>query len=73
MEEQLICEILMPSRSRIVVYLTEEKIEELKSWAEQENRPVSNLAATIILRALEERSKNEPPTSDTSSGGKGRG
>jgi hypothetical protein len=56
-----------------VVYLTEEKIEELKSWAEQENRPVSNLAATIILRALEERSKNEPPTSDTSSGGKGRG
>lgn len=46
---------LMPSRSRVLVYLPEDKLEELKSWAKEENRPVSNLAATIILKALAER------------------
>jgi hypothetical protein len=61
---------LMPSRSRVMVYLSEDKLEELKEWAKEENRPVSNLAATIILKALEEKD-SEPPTSGSS--GKGRG
>jgi hypothetical protein len=52
---------LMPSRSRVLVYLPEEKLEQLKNWAKKENRPVSNLAATIILRALEQIDEDEPP------------
>jgi CopG-like RHH_1 or ribbon-helix-helix domain, RHH_5 len=52
---------LMPSRSRVLVYLPEDKLEELKNWAKQENRPVSNLAATIILRALEDKGEEQQP------------
>jgi len=53
---------LMPSRSRVLVYLPEDKLEELKNWAKQENRPVSNLAATIILRALEDKEEEREAT-----------
>jgi len=63
---------LMPSRSRVMVYLPEDKLQELKDWAKEENRPVSNLAATIILKILEERGDKESSTS-TSGDGKGRG
>ncbi|NEP15021.1 MAG: hypothetical protein F6K14_33580 [Symploca sp. SIO2C1] len=51
----------MPSRSRIMVYLPEDKLEEIKKWAQEQNRSVSNLAATIILEALENRAKGAPP------------
>lgn len=64
---------LMPSRSRVLVYLPEDKLEELKNWAKKENRPVSNLAATIILRALEERENENSPASEDKPKGKRRG
>jgi hypothetical protein len=44
-----------------MVYLPEDKLQELKDWAKEVNRPVSNLAATIILSALEERGDSDPP------------
>jgi hypothetical protein len=55
-----------------MVYLPEDKLQELKDWAKEVNRPVSNLAATIILSALEERGDSDPPTSSTSGDGKKR-
>lgn len=44
----------MPSRSRIMVYLQEEPLQKLKAWAKEENRPSSNLAATILMKAIED-------------------
>ncbi len=45
-----------------MVYLPEEPLNKLKEWAKQENRPSSNLAATILLKAIEEWEKqNENP------------
>ncbi|HEY9671313.1 MAG TPA: hypothetical protein V6D11_07710 [Waterburya sp.] len=49
----------MPSRSRIMVYLPEEPLNKLKEWAKQENRPASNLAATVLLKAIEEWEKQK--------------
>jgi hypothetical protein len=63
---------LMPSRSRVLVYLPEDKLEELKNWAKQENRPVSNLAATIILRALEDKGEEQQPAPSPTSAPKAK-
>lgn len=49
----------MPSKWRIAVYLPEDKQKALEQWAASENRSVSNLAATIIIKALEERQQME--------------
>ncbi len=43
----------MPSPHRITVYLPQEKLDELKQKAENQRRSASNLAAAIILEALE--------------------
>ena len=43
----------MPSNHRITVYLPPDKLEELKSRADSQRRSASNLAAAIILEALE--------------------
>ncbi len=43
----------MPSPHRITVYLPQDKLEELKQRAENQRRSASNLAAAIILEALE--------------------
>jgi len=39
--------------ARITVYLPPEKAEELGEWATSEHRSVSNLAAAVLLDALE--------------------
>ncbi len=44
----------MPSKWRVAVYLPEDKQKALEEWAASENRSTSNLAATIIIKALEE-------------------
>jgi len=46
---------LMPSRWRVAVYLNEEMQKALEQWAGEENRSVSNLAATILMNAIKER------------------
>lgn len=45
--------------ARITVYLPPEKAEELGEWATSEHRSVSNLAAAVLLDALEEKSKRK--------------
>jgi hypothetical protein len=45
----------MPSRWRVAVYLNEEMQKALEQWAGEENRSVSNLAATILISAIKER------------------
>lgn len=37
-----------------MVYLQEEPLQKLKAWAKEENRPSSNLAATILMKAIED-------------------
>ena len=49
------CICLMPSRWRVAVYLNEEMQKALEQWATDENRSVSNLAATILIKAIKER------------------
>lgn len=49
----------MASKWRITAYLPEEKQKAIEEWAASENRSVSNLASTIIIKALEERQKQE--------------
>lgn len=49
----------MPSKWRITVNLPEDIQKALEKWAASENRSVSNLAATIIIKAMEEHQKQE--------------
>ncbi len=43
----------MPSTHRVTVYLPPDKLEELKQRASKQRRSASNLAAALILEALE--------------------
>ncbi len=43
--------------TRITVYLPPEKAKELEEWSHTEHRSVSNLAASILLNALNDRGK----------------
>lgn len=42
-----------------MVYLPEEPLNKLKQWAKEENRPASNLAATVLMKAIEEWEKQK--------------
>lgn len=50
---------LMPSRWRVAVYLNEEMQKALEQWATDENRSVSNLAATILIKAIKEHQQQK--------------
>lgn len=54
---------LMPSRWRVAVYLNEEMQKALERWAGEENRSVSNLAATILMKAIKEHQQENPSAS----------
>ncbi|PMB27803.1 hypothetical protein CEN46_00670 [Fischerella thermalis CCMEE 5318] len=46
----------MPTRYRLTVYFSDEEIlKKLEEWAKEENRSASNLAATILARAVQEK------------------
>lgn len=45
--------------ARITVYLPPEKAEELGEWATSEHRSVSNLAAAVLLDALEAKKSKQ--------------
>lgn len=45
--------------ARITVYLPPDKADELGEWATSEHRSVSNLAAIVLLDALEARQVNQ--------------
>jgi plasmid stability protein len=44
----------MPSRWRVTAYLPEDMQKAIEGWAAEENRSVSNLAATILINAIKE-------------------
>lgn len=51
-----IYEGLMPSnKPRVVLYMDEETLEELKEWASEERRSVTNLIKIFIEDALADR------------------
>ncbi len=61
--------VVMPSRWRITAYLPEDMQKAIEEWAAEENRSISNLAATILINAIKEyQQKKENPSS--ASGGK---
>lgn len=45
--------------ARVTAYLAPDKAKFLEQWAASENRTVSNLAATILLAAIEEKVVSE--------------
>jgi hypothetical protein len=50
----------MAIRYRVMVYFPDDEIlKGLEEWAKEENRSVSNLAATILGKALQEKSKKQ--------------
>lgn len=55
----------MPPKRKMTIYLTEDEQQALEKWAATENRAVSNLAVTIIIKALEEREQQISSASDT--------
>lgn len=57
----------MPPKHKKTIYLTDEENKALEDWAASENRAVSNLAVTIIIKALEERQKQINSNSDRAS------
>ncbi|MCC5654423.1 hypothetical protein LC609_32505 [Nostoc sp. XA013] len=52
----------MPSNWRITVTLPEQLKEFLEQWAENEHRSVSNLAASILINAAQEKISISEPT-----------
>ncbi len=48
---------------RTAVYLNEEMQKALERWAGEENRSVSNLAATILMKAIKEHQQENPSAS----------
>lgn len=54
---------LMPSKWRVAVYLNEEMQKALEQWAGEENRSVSNLAATILMKAIKEHQQENSSAS----------
>lgn len=54
----------MPPKRKMTIYLTEDEQKELEEWAALEKRAVSNLAVTIISRALQEHRQQMLKTSN---------
>ncbi|MDZ8228283.1 ribbon-helix-helix domain-containing protein [Nostoc sp. ChiVER01] len=54
----------MPSNWRITVTLPEQFKEFLELWAENEHRSVSNLAASILINAAQDKISTSEPTLD---------
>lgn len=50
--------------ARITAYLPPEAAKQLEQWAASENRTVSNLAATILINALEKKQLNRAEASE---------
>lgn len=40
---------------RLTVYLPKDAVKQLETWAATEHRTLSNLAAALLLKALEEK------------------
>ncbi|MEP0812684.1 hypothetical protein [Coleofasciculus sp. FACHB-SPT9] len=59
---------LMPSRWRITAYLPEDMQKAIEQWAVEENRSISNLAATILINAIKEHMRQKETASPAGRG-----
>lgn len=48
--------------------MPEDMLRAIEQWATEENRSVSNLAATILINAIKEHQKQKNPSSDKDKG-----
>ena len=51
--------------ARITAYIPKDASDFLEKWAVSENRTISNLAATILLTAIETKQKEANSTDNT--------
>ncbi|BAY18181.1 hypothetical protein NIES21_40250 [Anabaenopsis circularis NIES-21] len=59
---QILLELMSQSdRVQTSIYFPKEIHEALVRWAEEEDRPISNLVVRIVSKAVEERNKQQNP------------
>lgn len=74
MESLSLTNAMPPKGESVQTYVTPEIKRKLEKWAAEEQRSISFLVAQILVEAITAKeAQNEPPTSGTSRGGKGRG
>lgn len=59
---QILLELMSQSdRVQTSIYFPKDIHEALVKWAEEEDRPLSNLVVRIVSKAVEEREKQQKP------------
>ncbi|WP_334945831.1 ribbon-helix-helix domain-containing protein [Nostoc sp.] len=59
---QILIELMSQSdRVQTSIYFPKDIHEALVRWAEEEDRPISNLVVRIVSKAVEERDKKQNP------------
>lgn len=59
---QILLELMSQSdRVQTSIYFPKDVYEALVKWAEEEDRPISNLVVRIVSKAVEEREKQQNP------------
>ncbi len=59
---QILIELMSQSdRVQTSIYFPKDIHEALVRWAEEEDRPISNLVVRIVSKAVEEREKQQNP------------
>ncbi|MBL1200959.1 MAG: hypothetical protein FWK04_18210 [Nostoc sp. GBBB01] len=58
---QILLELMSQDRVQTSIYFPKDIHEALVRWAEEEDRPISNLVVRIVSKAVEEREKQQNP------------
>lgn len=58
---QILLELMSQDRVQTSIYFPKDIHEALVRWAEEEDRPISNLVVRIVSKAVEERQKQQNP------------
>ena len=66
---ETLLDVAMASRWRVTAYLPEDAQKAIEEWAAEENRSVSNLAATILINAIKDYQRQKEAPSPTAGEG----
>lgn len=58
---QILLELMSQDRVQTSIYFPKDIHEALVRWAQEEDRPISNLVVRIVSKAIEEREKQQNP------------
>ncbi len=56
---QILLELMSQDRVQTSIYFPKDIHEALVRWAQEEDRPISNLVVRIVSKAIEEREKKQ--------------